>query len=234
MEDCRSDVDRLDTRFSGNACRRQSEEMHRLGTRHRPGKCALAAAIRWIGVLLLTAWGLFVHARAGLAVTAPQQIHRLLQVYSALLDYRAGQPPLVGAWGKLELGLEVIPMPTIDSRVGAKTEPPNPMPLIPRPRALFGLGAGFTVGGLFVPPVTVMGNSALLTGFDCNTDCASVISCWGRAPSRCKGNWTAPFPIPQPPMCSHFKTTGQTPGWGMCFGSGRRMQGEAADRVTPA
>jgi hypothetical protein len=101
-----------------------------------------------------------------LAVTAPQQIHRLLQVYAALLDYRPGRAPLVGEWGQFEVGIEALPMPSVDTRVGAKTEPVHPPPLVPRPRAQVGLGAGFTLGGLYVPPVPVSGYSAQLAGVE--------------------------------------------------------------------
>jgi hypothetical protein len=111
---------------------------------------------RWIACTLLVALtGIGSPAHA---VTFVDQIDRLQAVYGALLDYRPGAPPGPRPPGTVELALEVDPVPSIDSRVGAKTEPVHPPPAIARPRVDWspsGALEGLRLGAFWIPPLTV-------------------------------------------------------------------------------
>ena len=92
------------------------------------------------------------------------QIKRLEQVYSALLDFRPGAPPLSLDWGQSEAGGELIPVPPIDNRVGAKDEPVSPPPAIGRVRGAIGLGSGWVLDLMVLPPLDVDGYVAGQSG----------------------------------------------------------------------
>jgi hypothetical protein len=104
------------------------------------------------------------------AVTFTEQIERLQLVYAALLDYRPGGPPRVFGRGQLALGLELVPIPPIDNRVGNKDEPVNPPPAYGRGRAIVGIGAGFAIGVAYLPPVPVANYRAQLAGLSIEYD----------------------------------------------------------------
>jgi hypothetical protein len=137
----------------------------RISVRWRdPARRNCAAPLKAAALALLGAAVVVAGPPQAQGITAPEQIRRLLQVYAALLDYRPGKSPQPGTQGVVEAGVEVLPMPAIDTRVGAKTEPVKPPPLIPRARGHYGLGSGFSAGAVIVPPVPVEGYSAALAG----------------------------------------------------------------------
>jgi hypothetical protein len=98
------------------------------------------------------------------AVTFTAQIERLQAVYAALLDYRPGAPPVPSPGG--EIGLELLPVPAIDNRVGNKDEPVHPPPAIARLRMDWSSAAGLRIGALWLPPVNAMGYRANVTGVE--------------------------------------------------------------------
>lgn len=120
----------------------------------------------------LAAW---LTASAAHAVTFIEQAQRLERIYAALLDFRPGAPPYAAAdnahpWEGI---VELIPVPPIDNQVGAKKEPVNAPPAIPRVRLhydrAFGpfLGAdatGAMAGITMSLPVPVMGYTATWLG----------------------------------------------------------------------
>jgi hypothetical protein len=113
---------------------------------------------------LLGALALLLTAHAARAVTFVDQIERLQAVYAALLDYRSGAPPGSSPAGTLALGLEVVPIPPLDTRVGSKSEPVHPPAAVARLRADWTLGAGISAGGVWLPPLLLQGYQADLRG----------------------------------------------------------------------
>jgi hypothetical protein len=93
-------------------------------------------------------------------VTYLEQAERLQLINAYLLDLRPAGAPLLPERSVIELQLEAIPQPSIDTRVGSKKEPVDSPPVTPRVRLKYvgawGLMAGITAN----PPVPVMGFSA--------------------------------------------------------------------------
>jgi hypothetical protein len=111
-------------------------------------------------------------ARPARAVTFIEQAQRLERIYGALLDLRPGEPP-GGSEHGIALGVELIPVPAIDTRVGSKNEPVHPPPAIPRARlryegVLAGGRRGAALGGMagvtYEPLLTVGGYGATWLG----------------------------------------------------------------------
>lgn len=106
-------------------------------------------------------------ASAACAVTFIEQAQRLERIYAGLLDLRPGAAPSAEA-PPLELTLDVVPIPAIDHRVGAKAEPVRPPPLIPRPRLRLHYNAAdalvLMAGIAYEPPLTLGGYSAQWLG----------------------------------------------------------------------
>lgn len=104
---------------------------------------------------------------AARGVTFIEQAQRLERIYAALLDLRPGAAPSAEE-PPLELALEVVPVPAIDHRVGAKTEPVRPPPLIPRLRLRLHHNAadalGLMAGATYEPPLTLGGYTAQWLG----------------------------------------------------------------------
>jgi hypothetical protein len=130
------------------------------------------------------------------AVTFTDQIERLEDVYAALLDYRPGAPPATHALGDIGVGAELLPVPPIDNRIGAKHEPVSPPAAIPRLRADVGIGAGLSVGAVYIPAVAVDGYTADIVG-------VSLDYGFARGPFRAaarafelQGNVTGPITAP--------------------------------------
>ncbi|MBI4084139.1 MAG: hypothetical protein HY423_16160 [Candidatus Lambdaproteobacteria bacterium] len=113
---------------------------------------------------LLAVLALALGAAPAQAVTFTEQIERLQAVYAALLDYRAGAPPRPSPGG--EIGLELLPVPPIDNRVGSKDEPVHPPPAIARLRLGWSAAAGLRIGAVWLPPVKVMGYRANVAGVE--------------------------------------------------------------------
>ena len=113
----------------------------------------------WV-VLLFT-------AQSAQGVTARKQVERLQRINAFLLDFRSGAAPSLPeeSW-RLELALDLIPQPQLDTRVGAKDEPVNAPPLVPRPRLRLLGSSGWLVGGSWSPPVQVQGFQADLLGVE--------------------------------------------------------------------
>lgn len=100
------------------------------------------------------------------AVTYLEQIDRLEAVYAALLDYRPGAVPGPRPAGRIEVGAELDPIPHIDNKVGAKSEPVSSPPAVARARADWSPIRGVRLGGFAIPPVTVQGTTANLYGVE--------------------------------------------------------------------
>jgi hypothetical protein len=100
------------------------------------------------------------------AVTYLEQVDRLEAVYAALLDYRPGAVPGPRPPGWIELGVELDPMPRIDNRVGAKSEPVHAPAAIARVRADWSPFSGLRLGGYVIPPVTVQDMTANFAGVE--------------------------------------------------------------------
>ncbi len=101
--------------------------------------------------------GLLFWPSAARAVTSLEQIERLEAVYGALLDYRPGAPPGPQAPWQVALGAELVPIPAIDARVGAKNEPVSAPPASGRVRAGLGLPWGLSLGAAWLPQFRVLG-----------------------------------------------------------------------------
>ena len=101
------------------------------GTLDMRGK--LSGRVRGMGCAV--ACGIFLLlllARTAGAVTFIEQANRLQLIYGGLLDFRPGQSPMPVETSEWSLGLELIPNPEVDTRIGAKDEPIDPPPLVPR------------------------------------------------------------------------------------------------------
>lgn len=128
----------------------------------------MSVRVRSLGTL--AALGVLLAAGPAHAVTFTDQIERLQLVYAALLDYRPGGPPRVFGSGEFALGLELVPIPPIDNRIGNKDEPVHPPPAYGRARAIAGIGAGFAIGAAYLPPIPVSGYRAQLAGLELEYD----------------------------------------------------------------
>ncbi|MGA1598481.1 MAG: hypothetical protein ACO4AU_05470 [bacterium] len=92
-------------------------------------RCAVARLL--CGALLVSmAWG----GSPAWAVTAQEQSERLQNIYGFLLDLRSNSAPAPQDPGNWALQLDLLPMPKIDNRVGAKNEPVDALPAVPRLR----------------------------------------------------------------------------------------------------
>lgn len=127
-----------------------------------PGvKAVVRASARIICVLGLVL-GVLMWPDAASAVTFDQQAERLQLINSYLLDFRPAQGPVLSRDNGIEVGFDLIPVPSIDSRVGAKDEPVEPPEIIPRPRARYHSESGMVLGLSYIPPVELDGYAASL------------------------------------------------------------------------
>ena len=90
-----------------------------------------------------------------LAVTAIEQSRRLQLVYSHLLDFRSNAAPIYETSGTLEVSVDLQPMPDIDARIGAKTEPVETLPVSGQLRLRGFLFDGWMLGISSVPGLTI-------------------------------------------------------------------------------
>ena len=98
------------------------------------------------------------------AVTFSEQAERLQLIYAFLLDFRPGQAPLTPPRNELEIGLDLTAVPSINNRIGAKTEPVEPPAVIPRPRLRYLSSGGLMAGATYVPGLEFSGYQADLAG----------------------------------------------------------------------
>ena len=89
------------------------------------------------------------------AVTAIEQSKRLQLVYTHLLDLRSNSAPHSENAGTLQISAELQPLPAIDARIGAKTEPLAVLPVSGRLRLRGFLLDGWMLGFSGVPGLTV-------------------------------------------------------------------------------
>ena len=95
-----------------------------------------------------------------------------LAIYSVPLAYSAAASPRRMTAGRVQVGLELTWLPTIDSvtatptvcRPGKGPENTDLLVAFPRPRVLIALPAGFSVDASWVPPVRLSGVKANLFG----------------------------------------------------------------------
>ena len=99
-------------------------------------------------------------ARPAFAVTYLEQAERLQLINAFLLDYRPAAAPLLPKSSLIEIQADLIPMPAIDNRVGAKNEPDNAPPAVPRVRARYIASWGLMLGATAAPDIKVQGFSA--------------------------------------------------------------------------
>jgi hypothetical protein len=126
--------------------------------RHKETPSAGAAAFLFaLGLLLLA-------ARPASAVTYLEQTERLQLINAFLLDYRPAAAPLLPQKSIIEVQGELIPMPVINNKVGAKNEPDNAPPVIPRARVRYVGSWGLMLGATGAPDVKVQGFSAPALG----------------------------------------------------------------------
>lgn len=126
----------------------------------RRGRRDLPLAALWL-VLPLILWP----SGAG-AVTFVEQANRLQLIYAGLFDLRPAQSPLPVDRSEWSLGLELIPTPEVDTRVGGKEEPIDPPALIPRARLRWVGGSGLLAGISLGPPLEVQDYTAPWLAFE--------------------------------------------------------------------
>jgi hypothetical protein len=130
----------------------------------RRGRCRITRRSWWTfvrGIAAgIAAWTLWGNPQQARAVTYLEQAERLQFVYAFLLDYRPAGAPRLPSRSVLEAQAEVIPAPDVDHRVGAKDEPIDPPPAIPRARLKYLSASGLMAGVTVSPPVAVLGYSA--------------------------------------------------------------------------
>jgi hypothetical protein len=86
---------------------------------------------------------------------------RLIDIHDLLLELPPVQAPGALRPGQLDLGVEVITIPSIDGTTGGKTQitASDHTPLFPRPRLMVGLPAPTSfrafVGLAYIPPITI-------------------------------------------------------------------------------
>ena len=124
--------------------------------RLRPRRVAL-----WLASLLLL--GLLCADRAQ-AVTFLEQAERLQVINAFLLDLRPGQAPVPVTAPTLDLGVELLPPPSINPKGGSKEEPIDTPPVVPRVRVRFLWPWGLMLGATANPPVPVLGFTATWLG----------------------------------------------------------------------
>lgn len=125
-----------------------------------------------IGVLFAVAGVTEAAAQADCYPPADSHEAQTLAIYSVPLAYSAAASPLRMTAGRVQVGLELSSLPTIDSvtatptvcRPGKGPENTDLLFAFPRPRVLIALPAGFTVDASWVPPVRVSGVKANLFG----------------------------------------------------------------------
>lgn len=100
------------------------------------------------------------------AVTFIQQANRLQLIYAALLDFRPGQSPNPVERSAWSLAFELIPMPEVDTRIGAKDEPIDSPPFVPRLRLRWVARWGLLLGISLNPDLEVQNYSAPWTAFE--------------------------------------------------------------------
>lgn len=106
--------------------------------------------------LVLAAGLLAILSSSTWAVTARQQMDRLLVLNALLFDLKLdGIDPEF----RSSLGVDFINQPPINTRVGDQYEKDNRPFAVPRPRAKFWLG-NHLLGAAYIPPLKVSGNRA--------------------------------------------------------------------------
>jgi len=99
-------------------------------------------------------------ARPAFAVTYLEQAERLQLINAFLLDYSAAAAPRLPKQSLFELQADLIPMPVIDNRVGAKDEPDHAPSTVPRIRARYLASWGLMLGATAAPGVKLRGFTA--------------------------------------------------------------------------
>jgi hypothetical protein len=89
-------------------------------------------------------------------------VAKMLAWFAGPLAFSQGAPVARLPLGAIELGGDLTWVPTppasithTDACYSSKTEHPGISPLLPRPRLTVGLGSGFSVEAMYLPPVTV-------------------------------------------------------------------------------
>ena len=129
-----------------------------------PGRCVRRFGRIGAAAVLLVWVTLPLGARPARAVTYLEQAERLQLINAYLLDLRPAGAPLLPERSVIELQLEAIPQPSIDTRVGSKKEPVDSPPVTPRVRAKYIAAWGLMAGITASPPIPVMGFSAPWVG----------------------------------------------------------------------
>jgi hypothetical protein len=112
----------------------------------------------------LAALGALLWPQSIQGVTYLEQAERLQLVYAFLLDYRPAGAPRLPRLSIFELQGEVLPIPKVDPRVGAKDEPVDTPEAIPRARARIVSASGLMLGITASPREEAMGYSAHWAG----------------------------------------------------------------------
>jgi hypothetical protein len=121
-------------------------------------------ALAWLVALVLPLSVLIAAARPAFAVTYLEQAERLQLINAFLLDYRPAAAPRLPEKSLIEIQAELVPLPAIDNRVGAKDEPDNSPPAIPRARVRYLASWGLMLGATAAPAMKVRGFSAPALG----------------------------------------------------------------------
>ena len=115
----------------------------------------------WLGGLTMC-----LGMKAAHSVTYLEQIDRLGAINAALLDFHPAALPGPRRKGLVEVAVELEPVPKIDNRIGAKTEPVHTFPIIGRARMNWSPISGVRLGGFLIPPLKVQGTTAHLMGLE--------------------------------------------------------------------
>lgn len=115
----------------------------------------------WFGVLMVLGFAHVSHA-----VTSAEQAERLQLIHSHVLDFRWESAPVRAEESSWNFAGELLWQPTVDHKVGTKSEPVDAPPAIPRPRVQFLSKNGWFVGGSWLPPVEVQKFQANVFGLE--------------------------------------------------------------------
>lgn len=107
---------------------------------------------------------LFVLGLAGLTAVAQttfqEQAERLQNINAYLIDFRAASAPVVMEEFTIEAVLDVTPQPSIDNRVGVKSENIDAPNVVPKLRGRFYWANGLMVGVAYAPGIDFQGYKA--------------------------------------------------------------------------
>lgn len=109
---------------------------------------------------------LFLSSTATFAVTYLEQIDRLASINAALLDYRPVALPGPRPEGMIELSLEVDPIPRVDNTIGTESKSVTTPPVAAKLRANWSPISGLRLGVYLIPPITVFGIKANMSGVE--------------------------------------------------------------------